>query len=554
MPLTQVSSRAIEDTLRYVLGASGTNHYTFTGKGLNGAVNDPTIYLVRGQTYIFENRSGGHPFYIKTSIANGGTNDAYNTGVTNNGGGNNTEIVFTVPHDAPDTLYYQCSSHSSMAGEFKIAGSVADGSITESKLADDAVTADKLANSINSAIAANTAKDLTALSASNLTSGTVPDARFPATLPAISGANLTNLPAGGKTKNIMINGAMNVAQRGTSSTSNNGYYVCDRWDQSYGSTDEAPTFSQEDVTAGGAYDAGFSKCLRITNGNQTSGAGADDYISVGYAFESQDLQNSGWQFKNSSSKVTLSFWVKSSVAQEFFGQFLVPTVREYNFHFGTGVLQANTWTKVTKTIPGNSTLGIPNTYNQGARIYIWPFAGTNLTGSITNDAWMANNYSTRTSDHTTTWYTTNDATLELTGFQLETGDTASDFVFETYGETLLKCKRYCHVIEKDQYSYLGNGMQYYSGTIFIDGGKIDMRTTPTMVAKSGVSGAYVYEKIFGNSAEYIHQISLDGKTTKDHVFFNMAGTASRHGEAVRCACHAVTLNNNEPFVYLQSEL
>ena len=180
MPLTQVSSRAIEDTLRYVLGASGTDHYTFTGKGLNGAVNDPTLTLSRGHTYIFENRSGGHPFYIKTSIANGGTNDAYNTGVTNNGGGNGTEIVFTVPHDAPDTLYYQCSSHSNMSGELKIAGSVADGSITESKLADDAVTADKLANSINTAIAANTAKDLTALSASNLTSGTVPDARISA--------------------------------------------------------------------------------------------------------------------------------------------------------------------------------------------------------------------------------------------------------------------------------------------------------------------------------------------------------------------------------------
>ena len=180
MPLTQVSSRAIEDTLRYVLGASGTNHYTFTGKGLTGAVNDPTLTLSRGHTYIFENRnsSGAHPFYIKTSIANGGTNDAYNTGVTNNGGAGGTEIVFTVPHDAPDLLYYQCSSHSSMNGQFKIAGAVADGSITESKLADDAVTADKLANSINSAIAANTAKDLTALSASNLTSGTVPDARI----------------------------------------------------------------------------------------------------------------------------------------------------------------------------------------------------------------------------------------------------------------------------------------------------------------------------------------------------------------------------------------
>tara|TARA_B100000214_G_scaffold337861_1_gene282685 strand:- start:324 stop:1631 length:1308 start_codon:yes stop_codon:yes gene_type:complete len=212
MPLTQVSSRLIEDTLRYVLGASGTNHYTFTGKGLTGAVNDPTLTLSRGHTYIFENRSGGHPFYIKTSIANGGTNDAYNTGVTNNGGGNGTEIVFTVPHDAPDTLYYQCSSHSSMAGQLSISGSVADGSITTAKLAadavdgtkiaddainsehlvadsidtehyaagsvdttaiaDDAVTADKLANSINTEIAANTAKTSNATHTGEVTGAT----------------------------------------------------------------------------------------------------------------------------------------------------------------------------------------------------------------------------------------------------------------------------------------------------------------------------------------------------------------------------------------------
>jgi len=158
MPLTQVSSRLIEDTLRYVLGASGTNHYTFTGKGLTGAVNDPTLTLSRGHTYIFENRSGGHPFYIKTSIANGGTNDAYNTGVTNNGGGNGTEIVFTVPHDAPDLLYYQCSSHSSMAGQLNIVGAVTDGSITTAKIADSAVTNGKLAaDAVTTAKVANSA-------------------------------------------------------------------------------------------------------------------------------------------------------------------------------------------------------------------------------------------------------------------------------------------------------------------------------------------------------------------------------------------------------------
>jgi len=69
-------------------------------------------------------------------------------------------------------------------------------------ITDDAVTEAKLANAINTAVAANTAKDLTTLSATNLTSGTIPDARLPATLPAVSGANLTNLPAANLTGTI----------------------------------------------------------------------------------------------------------------------------------------------------------------------------------------------------------------------------------------------------------------------------------------------------------------------------------------------------------------
>jgi len=172
MTLTKIASTGVEDSLRWVLGANGTSDYTFTGPGLTGTVNDPTIYLTRGHTYIFQNNSGGHPFYIKTSIANGGTNDAYNTGVTNNGGGNGTEIVFTVPHDSPDILYYQCSSHASMAGQFNIAGSVADGSITTAKLADDAVNNDKLANSVVAAIAANTAKTSNATHTGDVTGST----------------------------------------------------------------------------------------------------------------------------------------------------------------------------------------------------------------------------------------------------------------------------------------------------------------------------------------------------------------------------------------------
>ena len=144
MTLTQISSRGVEDTLRWSLGASGIDHYTFTGPGLTGTVNDPTIYLSRGQTYVFENNSGGHPFQIQSVAGSGGS--AYNTGVTNNGGGNGTEIKITVPHDAPDILYYQCTSHANMGGTIFITGAVAAGSITTAKLAADAVDGTKLAD------------------------------------------------------------------------------------------------------------------------------------------------------------------------------------------------------------------------------------------------------------------------------------------------------------------------------------------------------------------------------------------------------------------------
>jgi plastocyanin len=93
---------------------AGTGSYT-----INGATN-PTLTLVRGQTYFFTVNASGHPFWIKTA-ATTGTTDQYNTGVTNNGddvGG----ITFTVPAGAPSTLYYICQFHSAMQGTITIIG------------------------------------------------------------------------------------------------------------------------------------------------------------------------------------------------------------------------------------------------------------------------------------------------------------------------------------------------------------------------------------------------------------------------------------------------
>ena len=76
---------------------------------------NPTLTVVEGETYTFNVKALGHPFWIKT-VKSTGTENAYSSGVTNNGIADGT-ITFTVPYDAPSILYYNCQLHSSMAGE-----------------------------------------------------------------------------------------------------------------------------------------------------------------------------------------------------------------------------------------------------------------------------------------------------------------------------------------------------------------------------------------------------------------------------------------------------
>jgi len=94
----------------------GASDYKFTAEGLQG--NDPTLTLVRGKTYEFDVTAGGHPFWIKT-IQGAGSSNQYNEGITNNGVSNG-KLTFTVPDDAPSTLYYNCQFHGSMTGVINI--------------------------------------------------------------------------------------------------------------------------------------------------------------------------------------------------------------------------------------------------------------------------------------------------------------------------------------------------------------------------------------------------------------------------------------------------
>jgi hypothetical protein len=290
-------------------------------------------------------------------------------------------------------------------------------------------------------------------------------------------ANITNKP----NRNLLINGAMQVAQRGTSSTST-GYQTVDRFQIGTSNVDEAPTQAQADVAAGTTpYTLGFRKSFKVTNGNQTSGAGALDIIDIKHIFEAQDIANSGWNYLSSSSYITLSFWVKSSVAQNFFGHVKTYDGTAYNYPFSTGSLSANTWTKITKTISGNSNLQIDNDNGAGLEIRFALFYGTDRTASVSENAWAAYSNTQRTPDNTSTWYTTNDATFEITGVQLEVSDHATDFEHRSFTDELLRCQRYYWRMPFDGESSLFlYGGAYGSGSGFVRYSlPVKMRATPT---------------------------------------------------------------------------
>ena len=302
-------------------------------------------------------------------------------------------------------------------------------------------------------------------------------------------ANLTNRQG----KNLVVNGACNIAQRGTSSNVV-GYKTVDRFTTSSSGLDESPTYAQVDISSGGAYDSGFRKAFRVQNGNQSSGAGSADFIELIYKIEAQDIANSGWDYTDSSSFVTLSFWCNSSVAQNFFFFLKTSDGTAKQYPFQTGSLSANTWTKITKTIPGHADLQFSNDTGEGLRIDFPVFYGTDKTNnSATVDQWANYNGAARTPDHTSTWYTTDNATFQITGLQLELGSVATEFEHLSRQDDYLRCARY--------FQGLGGTRNYFVGRTSNSDGlhtspscPVPMRATPT------ISGGGSYE-LFSSSGQ-----------------------------------------------------
>ena len=286
-------------------------------------------------------------------------------------------------------------------------------------------------------------------------------------------------------RNLIINGAMNIAQRGTSVT-DDGCQTVDRFRLAYGGSDNHLTQAQHALTSSdtGPWAKGFRNSYHITNGNQTSGAGASDYTQILYRVEAQDVANSGWDYTSASSYVTVSFWIKASVAQTYYCNLETQDGTGQLYSFSTGALSANTWTKVTKTIPGHSNITINNDNGTGLVLIINSFLGTTFTtsGHTPNQWAAAGSFADMAPDMTSTWWTTDDATFEITGVQLEVGSVATDFEHRSYGDELAKCQRYYWVLVKGINKYFAPAWAYTATNILCPIMFAQtMRATPALV-------------------------------------------------------------------------
>ena len=353
----------------------------------------------------------------------------------------------------------------------------------------------------------------------------------------------------GQSKNLIINGAMEVAQRGTSSTST-GFGSVDRFQISYSGTDEAPTQAQASVASGTTpFETGLSKAFKITNGDQSGGAGAADHIHTTYTIEDQDLAASGWNYKSSSSYVTLSFYVKSSIAQNFYFYLQSDNGSQFRYVMETGSLSADTWTKITKTIPGNSNIVLNSDNGVGMYIVYSLFDGTDRTGTRPLNAWAALDNTSRTPDQTATWYTTNNSTWEITGVQLEVGSVATDFENRSFGDELRRCQRYFYKITGTDNDIAAIGFaQSSSDNYFNMEFPVPMRDYPTL------SGSATPARFFSsnNGQDFnLNAMSLSSNMTNANpkrvmLYVSQAGTGGGLGGALH-------IQNQEGFLSFSAE-
>jgi hypothetical protein len=272
-------------------------------------------------------------------------------------------------------------------------------------------------------------------------------------------------------KNLITNGAMNVAQRGTVTSVTNGMYGGpDRYAITE-NNDLVVTLSQDtDVPTGN----GFLNSMKVDVTTADSSLSAGEYAFLGQKFEGQNLQRLKKGTSNAES-VTLSFWVKSTITGTYVNQLYDNDNARHTSKSYT-ISSANTWEHKTVTFDGDTTGAFDDDNGHSLQVYWWLAGGSDYTSGTLATSWASFTAANAAAGQVNAINST-DNNFYLTGVQLEIGDVATAFEHEDIGTTLRKCKRYFQKVP----GRLFGGYDASSGADYLqwyfDG---EMRAAPTV--------------------------------------------------------------------------
>jgi len=297
-------------------------------------------------------------------------------------------------------------------------------------------------------------------------------AQLTSTVEQNTGGAVAPAPAG---KNRIINGAMEISQRGTSFTpTTDSTYTLDRW---IARLTAASKYSVQQVSNSSTF-VGFQNYLAVTSLAATT-VNSTDFYTINQYIEWQGWSDAAWG-TSSAKPVTLSFWVQSSLTGTFGGS-IWSYGSDANYPFTYSIPVANTPTKISITIPG-ATAGTWNITNGGSVVVNFGLGvGSSFTGPA--GAWVYGSY-TRGANGAVNVVSTNGATWYITGVQLELGSSSTPFARAagTFQGELALAQRY-YEVSSGNTIFSGNvtsGVTYYTTASF----KVTKRTSPSVTFTS----------------------------------------------------------------------
>jgi hypothetical protein len=325
-------------------------------------------------------------------------------------------------------------------------------------------------------------------------------------------------------RNLVINGAMQVAQRNTSVTgiTTTGYYTADRWAIQVAS---AGTWTMN-VESSAPTGTEFRKSANLVCTTADSSLGSGDAFLFEQRFEGQNLQGIKKGTVNAES-LTVSFYVKSSNTGTYICEFYdVDNTRQISKAYTIDV--ANTWEKKTITIPPDTTGQFDNDNGDSFRLFFWLGSGTERTsGTLNSSAWAALTQANRVVGQLNLANRIGNY-WAVTGIQLERGSSATPYEWLDYGRELRLCQRYYQVLARGVVYFADATAQTSSNAFGVIRLPVTMRTTPT---GSVVSGTNYYRFLAFDADDLCNSVNITGQSPDIVIVGNNSEISQTQGRA-----------------------